>query len=209
MTTRKSAATDGKSSNSQPTLSAHANSSSSEDEEETPKLFPCPSDGYIKSFQRFSSLQRHPDVGNHKYVLERETLLDKAMLSYAAKLDQGCGSLENQPLEEPITSCTRPYDDTLPKGWALKSSTVQRKRLNNSQKNYLTKMFDLGEKTGHKVKANTAAQSMRKARNPDCSSMFDSSEYLTPKQIKRVFFTPSKEKEGGESGQLRRRDGRG
>ena len=36
-------------------------------------------------------------------------------------------------------------------------------------------MFDLGEKTGHKVKANTAAQSMRKARNPDGSSMFDSS----------------------------------
>jgi hypothetical protein len=187
VTTRKSAATDGKSSDSQPTLSADANSSSSEDEEETPKLFPCPSDGCIKSFQRFSSLQRHPDVGNHKYVLERETLLDKAMLSYAAKLDQGGGSLENQPLEEPITSCTRPYDDTLPKGWALKSSTVQRKRLNNSQKNYLTKMFDLGEKTGHKVKANTAAQSMRKARNPDGSSMFDSSEYLTPKQIKSFF----------------------
>ena len=69
------------------------------------------------------------------------------MLSYAAKIDQGGGSLENQPLEEPITSCTRPYDDTLPKGWALKSSTVQRKRLNNIQKNYLTKMFDLGEKT--------------------------------------------------------------
>ncbi len=131
------------------------------------------------------------------------------MLSYAAKLDQGGGSLENQPLEEPITSCTRPYDDTLPKWWALKSSTVQRKRLNNSQKNYLTKMFDLGEKTGHKVKANTAAQSMRKARNPDGSSMFDSSEYLTPKQIKSFFFTPSKEKEEGESGQLRGQDGRG
>ena len=118
MTTRKSAATDGKSSDSQPTLSADANSSSSEDEEETPKLFPCPSDVCIKSFQRFSSLQRHLDVGNHKYVLERETLLDKAM-SYAAKLDEGGGSLENQPLEEPITFCTRPYDDTLPNGWAF------------------------------------------------------------------------------------------
>jgi hypothetical protein len=67
VTTRKSAATDGKSSDSQPSLSADANSSSSEDEEETPKLFPCPSDGCIKSFQRFSSLQHHPDVGNHKY----------------------------------------------------------------------------------------------------------------------------------------------
>ncbi len=117
------------------------------------------------------------------------------MLSYAAKLDQAGGSLENQPLKEPITSYTRPYDDTLPKGCALKSSTVQRKRLNNSQKNYLTKMFDLGEKTGHKVKANTAAQSMRKdRRNPDGSSMFDSSEYLTPKQIKSFFSRLAKKK---------------
>ena len=43
------------------------------------KLFQCPNYGYVKSFQRFSSPQRHPDVGKHKYVLERETLLDNAM----------------------------------------------------------------------------------------------------------------------------------
>ena len=50
------------------------------------KLFQCPNYGYVKSFQRFSSLQRHHDVGKHKYVLEHETLLDKAMQSYATKL---------------------------------------------------------------------------------------------------------------------------
>lgn len=53
------------------------------------KLFQCLNYGYIKSFQRFSSPQRHPDVGKHKYLLERETLLDKAMQSYATKLVQG------------------------------------------------------------------------------------------------------------------------
>ena len=60
--------------------------SSSSDDEETAqetKMFQCPDDGCVSSFQRFSSLQRHLDVGKHKYVLERETLLDKAMLSYA------------------------------------------------------------------------------------------------------------------------------
>ena len=64
-------------------------SSSSFDNEETPqetKLFQCPNYGYGKSFQRFSSLQRHLDVGKHKYVLERETLLDKAMQAYATRL---------------------------------------------------------------------------------------------------------------------------
>ena len=48
--------------------------SSSFDNEETPqetKLFQCPNYSYVKSFQRFLSLQRHLDVGKHKFVLER------------------------------------------------------------------------------------------------------------------------------------------
>ena len=81
--------------------------SSSFDNEETPqetKLFQCPNYGYVKSFQRFSSLQRHLDVRKHKHVLERETLLDKAMQSYATKLVQGNVGQESQPRGEPGTS---------------------------------------------------------------------------------------------------------
>ncbi len=107
-------------------------------------------------------------------------------MSYAAKLDEG-GVIRKPATRRThyfLYSAVRRYSTKRVGFW---SSTVQRKQLNNSQKNYLTKMFDLGEKTGHKVKANAAAQSMRKARNPDCSSMFDSSEYLTPKQIKSFF----------------------
>jgi len=66
--------------------------SSTFDNEETAqetRLFQCPNYGYVKSFQRFSFLQCHLDVGKHKYVLEHETLLDKAMQSYATKLVQG------------------------------------------------------------------------------------------------------------------------
>lgn len=81
--------------------------SSSFDNEETPqetKLFQCPNYGYVKSFQRFSSLHRHLDAAKHKYVLERETLLDKAMQSYATKLVQGNVGLESQPRAESDTS---------------------------------------------------------------------------------------------------------
>ncbi|XP_031565193.1 uncharacterized protein LOC116300455 [Actinia tenebrosa] len=123
VTARTRPAAKSKSIETQPTHT-DAESSSSEDEEQTTKLFSTPDDGCIKSFQRFSSLQRHLDVGKHKYVMERETLLDKAMLSYALKRDQGNASLENQPLEEPSTSRTLAYGDALSKGWALKSSTV-------------------------------------------------------------------------------------
>lgn len=80
VTARKRPAAKTKCSESQP---KDADSSSSEDEQEMEsiKLFPCPDDGCVKSYKQFSSLQRHLDAGRHKYVLERETLLDKAMLS--------------------------------------------------------------------------------------------------------------------------------
>lgn len=179
-------------------MDADCSSSSSEGEEHTTKLFPCPDDGCIRSFHRFSSLQRHLDVGKHKFVLERETFLDKAMLSYAAKLDQGDASLTShgQLLEEQSSPDTSVQDATLPKGWALKSATVQRKRLNESQKEYLTAMFDVGEQTGHKVDGNTVSRSMRKARKLDGSFMFDVSEYLTPKQIKSFFSRLAKKRRG-------------
>ena len=81
--------------------------SSSFVKEETPqetKLFQCPNYGYVKSFQRFLSLQRHLDVGKHKFVLEREKLLGKAMQSYATKYVHGNVGLGSQPRGEPGTS---------------------------------------------------------------------------------------------------------
>ena len=66
------------------------------------KLFSCPEEGCIKSFQRYSSLQHHLDVGKHKYALENETLFDKAMMSYATKLEQGIASVDN-PIEDSET----------------------------------------------------------------------------------------------------------
>jgi len=52
-------------------------------------LFLCPEEGCIKSYQRHSSLQKHPEYGEHKRALEYETLLDRAVLGYASKLEEG------------------------------------------------------------------------------------------------------------------------
>ncbi len=49
------------------------------------KLFLCPEQGCLKSFQRYSSLEKHLHFENHNYVLEHETLYDKAMKLYATK----------------------------------------------------------------------------------------------------------------------------
>ncbi len=56
-----------------------------------------------------------------------------------------------------------------------------------NQKLYLSKLFHVGEQTGHKPDANNASKSMREARNIDGSFLFDAREYLTAKQIASFF----------------------
>ena len=50
------------------------------------KLYFCPHEGCIKSFQRHNSLENHLDCERHMYAIEHETLYDKAMKSYATTI---------------------------------------------------------------------------------------------------------------------------
>ena len=150
------------------------------------KLFACPEEGCVKSFQRFSSLEHHLDVGRHKYALESLTLLDKAMMSYATKLEQGAATVHD-PVEDTGTAKTPDSRSSLSMGWALKSSGSQRTRLTENQKQYLTEVFKVGEQTGKKADPSNVSKSMRKVRNADGSSRFDASSYLTSQQVASFF----------------------
>ena len=90
------------------------------------KCFTAPEEGCVKSYQRYSFLEQHLISGRHKYALENQTLYDKAMILYATKLEQGAG-----PAPEVVDDMRiRSVDgSTLPMGWALKSTTVTRKKL--------------------------------------------------------------------------------
>ena len=90
------------------------------------KLFACPEEGCVKSFQRFSSLGNHLDVGRHKYALENLTLVDKAMMSYASKLEQGVVTVDNPVEDTGIAAKTPDSRSSLSMGWSLKSSGTQR-----------------------------------------------------------------------------------
>ena len=165
-----------------------SNEMSDQDQECHDKLFSCPDDGYrcTKSFQRFSSLQHHLDVRKHSYSPENETLFDKAMISYATKLEQGTAIVEN-PLED-IEACQAFNScSSLPMGWALKSTSIQRTRLSESQKQYLTEVFQIGERTGHKADRSNVSKSMRKARNAHGSFKFGAASYLTSQQVASFF----------------------
>ncbi|PFX20277.1 hypothetical protein AWC38_SpisGene15301 [Stylophora pistillata] len=124
------------------------------------KLFACPEEGCVKSFQRFSSLEHHLDVGRHKYALESLTLLDRAMMSYAPKLKQGVATVDN-PVEGSGKAKASDSRSSSSMSWALKSSVTQRIRLTENQKQYLTEVFKR-EQTGKKADPSNAPESMRK-----------------------------------------------
>ena len=150
----------------------------------TVPLFSCSEEGCVKTYQRFSSLQHHLDLGKHERALENETLLDRAVLGYADRLqEQFCGIPQIQ-VRKRLNLTTQPC---LPMGWALKSSHVRRARFTEKQKDYLTSKFRIGETTGQKADALSVAKSMMTARDSNGNRLFTSSEFLTGQQVSSFF----------------------
>ena len=78
-----------------------------------------PKEGCTHSFQWHSSLEKHLAFGTCTKTVERETLLDKAKVKYAARLEEGSSSVPTIPL--PPETCPRSTGYvTLPEGFALK-----------------------------------------------------------------------------------------
>ena len=113
-----------------------------EEEDSDAAIFNCPEEGCVKTFARYSSMQRHLDCGKHLRALERYTLLDRAAVGCAQRL---AGQCEAVP-ELDIVAERPSSHDMLPKGWALRSSASGRSRFMYTQKNYLTEKFQQGER---------------------------------------------------------------
>ena len=148
--------------------------------------FFCPEEGCVKPFLRYSSLEKHLDCGKHKYALQQETLYDKAMTMYATKLERGPCVLP-EIVDDGASMSVEGDRSVLPMGWALKSAGVQRKNLTVAQNNYLTEVFQVGERTGQKVDPTSISKAMRRVKHSDGSNMFDKCDYLTPLQIAGFF----------------------
>ena len=150
----------------------------------TVPLFYYLEEGCVKTYQRFSLLQHHLDLGKHERALENETLLDRAVLGYADRLqEQFCGIPQIQ-----VRKCLNlTTQSSLPMGWALKSSHVRRTRFTEKQKDYLTSKFHIGETTGQKVDVLSVAKSMISARDSNGNCLFASSEFLTGEQVSSFF----------------------
>lgn len=103
------------------------------------QVFPCPKEGCTRSFQRHCSLEKHLAFGTCTQTVEKETLLDKAKVKYAARLEEGSSSVPTIPL--PPETCPRNTGYvTPPEGFALKQ-VKKAYRFNENQREYLTARF--------------------------------------------------------------------
>lgn len=154
------------------------------DDQNESHLFSCPEPGCIKRYQRFSSLQRHLDCGNHKRELEKETLFDRAAVGYAERLDKQSGCV---PILQASQNANSPREHVLSMGWALKSAQTKRTRFNEKQKNYMTTKFNIGETTGFKANPADVAKAMMTTRDDNGDRMFTIEEFLTTQQVSSFF----------------------
>ena len=150
------------------------------------KLYFCPHEGCIKSFHRYHTFENHLDCGRHKYAIEHETLYDKAMKSYASKLEHGASKVVEADEEGHSVPLVENLQNTLPMGWALKSTTKKR-RFSDEQKKYLLEIFQKGEQTGKKADPASASKMMRTARNTDGTRKFGKEDFLSSRQIAGFF----------------------
>ncbi|KAL9973615.1 hypothetical protein ACROYT_G020093 [Oculina patagonica] len=110
-----------------------------------------------------------------------ETVYDKLRRDWAEKflnVDNNEGSSS-----APVAHCDERGDEfeyqapsfcsDLQLGWALHKARNQGVRFPDDVKQYLTRKFDLGERTGNKADPGKVAADMRTARRPDGLQIFD------------------------------------
>ena len=74
-------------------------------------------------------------------------------------------------------------------GWALAKARSGSSQFSEKVKDYLTKRFDIGEKTGQKVSAEQVAKVMRNEKTHDNQRLFGREDWLTKLQV-QGFFSP-------------------
>ncbi|KAI8493831.1 hypothetical protein Bbelb_281780 [Branchiostoma belcheri] len=147
-------------------------------------IFPCPEDSCIRVYKTLKGLEEHIAVGKHRRRLERETLLDKAKLKYAERLEQGPSAV---PHVEPSLQLEAKRNTPCPQqGWALRSPKKP-VRFTIKQKTYLDRQFLLGETTGKKLDPVTVSREMRKACDSQGQRLFRVTEFLTSQQVSSYF----------------------
>ena len=152
-------------------------------------VFVCPEPGCTKTLAKFSDFELHLDVGEHVVQNEpadlQHNIYDKLKRDWVAML---CYDRQTQHCQ---TDSTWAHSEkSVPEanvGWALAKAWSGPTQFSEKVKDYLTKKFDIGEKTGQKASAEQVAKDMRNARTHDNQRRFGREEWLTKLQVQGFF----------------------
>ena len=153
------------------------------DDDGDPELsvFECSEPGCIKSFQTFSELESHLDIGDHSLEEERkETLYDKLRKDWVERFTTSVSITEKAcaPIVTNEDESVSPHD-SVQMGWALSNLRGGFYRFSEKVTSYLTSRFDIGEQTGHKADPQKVSTDMRNARDEQNNRLFTRDEWLT------------------------------
>ena len=154
-----------------------------------PSMFVCPEEGCNGTFDSFSELELHTDVGIHD-TRKSGSLYDKVWKNRAEKFS----SIENQKLTSNKFSTGLTVNSTnsrLSIGWALNKGRTGGVRFSENVRRYLTTRFETGERKGKKASSEEIERQMRNARNERNERLFQREEWLTKTQIMFFFFHAS------------------
>ena len=152
--------------------------------DDQPSMFVCPEEGCNCTFDSFSELELHTDVGIHD-TRKSGSLYDKLQKNRAEKFS----SIENRTLTSNKSSTGLTVNRTnsrLSIGWALTKGRTGGVRFSENVRRYLTTRFEMEEGTGKKANPEEIERQMRNARNARNERLFQREEWLTETQISRL-----------------------
>ena len=123
--------------------------------DDQPSMFVCPEEGCNCTFDSFSELELHTDVGIHD-TRKPGSLFDKVRKNWAEKFS----FIENQKLTSNKSSTGLSVNSTNSRpsiGWALNKSRTGGVRFSESVRRYLTTRIEMGERTGKKASPRLAS----------------------------------------------------
>ena len=159
----------------------------------TNKIFSCIETGCILTFASQSELDEHLETGQHKRLLETESMYDKIRMKWANKVT---GMTFQDDPHRPSTSTNTTDSGELrenpdkscktAQGWALKS-TKKSSRMTEKVKKFLENKFAEGARSGLKADPAQLAKEMKAATNKEGQFVFAPEEWRTAKQIRNLF----------------------
>ena len=139
--------------------------------DDQPSMFVCPEEGCNCTFDSFSELELHTDLGIHD-TRKSGSLYDKVRKNWAEKFS----SIENQKITSNKSSTGLTVNSTnsrLSIGWALNKGRTGGVLFSENVRRYLTTRFEMGERTGKKANLEEIERQMRNARNERNERLFE------------------------------------